>query len=619
MRFATTIFLTVAAVGLGIYAFLDHSGIIREFFGESGRPALVAPVTTAITSFNLERGDEARTLELQSDGSWRLTSPIDDLADPAWVQKALETFGTLQAKDFLRDEDGAGRSGYGLSTETATTLRIGLSDGKSLVYQVGQKGPFANSSYLFPGPASDYEGAFAVSGDFAAIADTPVSKIIDPVLTRFDQEKIVGLTFQHEDDVIDLKRPQTPGGRWRLENPIQLQADDDQVNTLLTALTTIPVSQVTLDPGTLPETATANSKKRIIQIWDPVPKNVIELTLTPHPSDETLLRTQHSQRSLVYDVPKTVLDDIFPKDAEALRESRLLRVLAADINSVSITPREGNPLLLENTGAWLMTNKPDEGAVLANPEQGERFLTLLNETLVLQYLQSGPDKLALYGLDTPQFVVEMQGENLGPLQTETLTMSVGLPPGNPPNVYVTFKDTDFIAAVSKTFLTGLIQSADPISWKKLEVLNIAFNLINEVTMEVPGADTVKLKVDYEAEEEDQRLRVEQNGADRTDDMNKLAAGQMIMNVGTLSPDRWIHVSTESVLALTNPSLLLTVKSGDSEDAEAKTWTVKFAPVNAEVPAFYYGQLEGTSRPEPFLISRDSYDRLSGKGLILEAP
>lgn len=617
MRFATTIVLAIVALGLGLYAYLDHSGVLKKVFGNEQSPVLVAPVPKAITAFTLQGDDGRRTLEIK-EGRWQITSPITDAADPEWVNNALETFGALRASGFLPDTAGARRSDYGLSPDRATTLEIHLSDDKTLSYQLGHEGPSPGSTYLFPGEADDYRGAFVGLGDFSSLVEKPVSGIVDPVLARFSPEEIVALTFQAGDAAIELKRKAAAGSRWRLEAPLRQQADNDKVNALLTALTTLPISAVTLDPVALPVDTSPESK--VVQLEFSTEKDPIKLTFTPHPSDPDLVQAHHSGRPLLYTMAKSSLAEIYPEDAESLRESRLLRVAAADVSSVTLTPEGGVPLQLEHSGTWLINHGEDKGTTLANPEQGERFLALLNETEVTQYLQTGPDKLALYGLDQPRYVMEMTGENLGPRQAERLVMRVGMPLGDSPRVFVTFDDTPIIAAVSKTFLTSLALAADPLKWKKLEVINVAFELMEEVELVRPGKPKLTLKVDLVHPDTKKRLQLEQDGKDRTADMDKHAAGELILELGNLHAGSWLTTAKESAIALAEPSLEITLKSRPaSEEEEGETWTLIFAPVEARVPAFYFGQLEGTPRPEPFLISRELYDRLSGKDLILDSP
>ncbi|MGY8687398.1 MAG: hypothetical protein ACKVHP_06640, partial [Verrucomicrobiales bacterium] len=193
----------------------------------------------------------------------------------------------------------------------------------------------------------------------------------------------------------------------------------------------------------------------------------------------------------LYDVPKQIIDDL-PSEVESLRETKLLRVVAADISSVSITRQGGVPLKLNNPGVWMMAG-PD-GDVLTNPEHGERFIALFNDAVVGQYLEGGPEKEELYGLNNAMFTIEMTGENLGPLQQDTLVMRVGMPLNDPPNAYVVFDQIPTIMAVPKTFLTGMADISEPRRWKKLEVLNVAFELIEEITMAPAGEPPLRLLV-----------------------------------------------------------------------------------------------------------------------------
>ncbi|MFT5406866.1 MAG: hypothetical protein ACI9DF_005734 [Verrucomicrobiales bacterium] len=613
MRYATTIFLAIAALALAGYAFLDFTGKLDGFFKEKAPPELLAPVAEAITGLTFKDVSETRVLE-KREGRWRLTSPVDDLVDPKWVEGVLETLSAMHKNEFIRDTDGGMREGFGLNEDKMTALTVQLSDGKTILYQIGQTGPYENSTYLFPGESGAYEGAFIAAGEFKSAVETPVSGMVDPVLTRFAAERIVGLTLKGQDPVVELKKNASAGSRWRLEAPIQQQADDDKVSTLLTTLGALPVSDVVLDVSNAETTAGGWG----IEIWDMDPQNVIELTFSPHPTDETLLRARHSKRPLLYDVPKQIIDDL-PSEVESLRETKLLRVVAADISSVSITRQGGVPLKLNNPGVWMMAG-PD-GDVLTNPEHGERFIALFNDAVVGQYLEGGPEKEELYGLNNAMFTIEMTGENLGPLQQDTLVMRVGMPLNDPPNAYVVFDQIPTIMAVPKTFLTGMADISEPRRWKKLEVLNVAFELIEEITMAPAGEPPLRLLVDRLNEDIAKRLLLFKGEDDLTADTDKKGAGEIILDVGNLSADRWLSTTEpESAIALVAPTLTLILKSRPvTKDGEGKTWTLKFAPVNAEVPSFYYGQMEGTDRPAPFLIGRALYDRLAGKGLLLEAP
>ena len=622
MRLLTTILLALAAAGFGLYAYLDQSGTLAQIFGQREPPQLLAPVPKAITGFAIVTAGETRTLE-KREGRWYLATPVVDRADPKWVRETLQTLGAMRKMDFVGDTSVEERASFGLSQGAASTLSIDLSDHRQLHYRIGRAGPYQRSTYLSPGTSEEYVGAFIVTGDFTSVVETPATRIVDPLLARFDQEKIVGLSLSRNGESIELKRKATPGSRWRLEEPIQHQADDDEVNALLLTLATLPVSEVILDPDKSSVDAGRPGSYEV-DLWEAVPKNVIKLTFSPHPTDADLLRAKHSTRSLLYDLPKSALE-AFPRDAVSLRERRLLRVIASDVTAAALTRRGGAPLRLENPGAWLVA-QGDEGMVLANQEQGERFIALLNETIVDEYLGGGPGEESLHGLEDPLFTVEFEGENLGPLEADTLVMRVGSPAGDesqgviaPPNVFVRFDESDHIAAVPTTFLTGLAQAAEPRRWKKLEVLNVAFELIEEAILAPTGGEPLSLKIDFTHADPLKRLQLFQNEVDRSQDMDRPRAGQVIRDLGNLSADLWVTPAEGTTAALSAPSLRVTLRSRPAEEGEeGKQWQLSFAPVNPQVPKFYYGRLEETGGGELFLIRGGLYDRLSGKGLLLEA-
>ena len=607
MKLATTIILAVAAVGLGVYAYLDHTGALSDIFGEKLAPTFEGPAVPLVNSLTIKDATETRRLE-KREGRWHITSPIEDLADPAWIESVMETFKTMHPKEFLRDDSGTEREGYGLTQERGVPLEIGFPSGEPLVYHIGNAGPFEKSTYLYPGSAEAYEGAFVVMGDFRSLVEQPVTDMVDPTLAQFDQSKLTGLSFKQGPQTIELQRTPKPGSPWRVAAPVQYQADEVATTALISKLATIAISGV--HPRSADEGAPEAAPTHVITVEASAPQPPFELSFRPHPTDETLVRARHSLRPLDYDVPKTVLDD-FPNDPAKLRETKLLRVAAADLTRVKIARRgQTDPLTLEHAGVWLL------GSEVIDEEKGEQFLKLFNETEIDLHLEGGPDKAALYGLDDPFLTVTFEGESLGPLQEDSCTLRVGLPPESP-QAFVSIEGMPTIAAVDQTFPTSLAQVTEPLHWKDLEVLNIAFSHIRAVSLEPKGKATTRLAVDFGHETPDQVLRVFRNEQDRTDDIDRHAAAQLIMNLGTFSAQKWMPATEEAMNALTTPSLKVTIKSAEKKEDELDEVSLRFAPTGSGNSAFYYGQVEGSDEPAPFLVSREEYERLTGSKLLLE--
>jgi hypothetical protein len=385
------------------------------------------------------------------------------------------------------------------------------------------------------------------------------------------------------------------------------------VNGFLSGLATIASSNATA----IPEGEATAEPTHVIEMVRAAPANAFELRFYPHPTDANLLNARHSERPLVYQVPRTALD-AFPADAKKLRERRLLRVVAADVSKVTLTRRgREEPVIIENEGAWLMPGP--EGSVLVNEDEGDRFLALFAETEVDLYLEGGPDKDALYGLDDPVFTVRFEGEDLGPTQGESCLLRIGMPASSP-QVFVSVEGMDAIAAVDRTFLTGLAHASEPLNWKGLEVLNVPFDRIREVTIERRGEPTLQVDVDFKADLPEDRLRVLRNGQDRTVDMDKFIAGQLIFSLGAFYAESWLPNAEEASAALAAPSLVVTVKSEpeteEDDGQEYESATLRFAPISPNASAFYYGIRDG-NEDEVFLITGEIYDRLSGKGILLE--
>jgi|MDTC01.2.fsa_nt_gb hypothetical protein len=612
MNVAKTIPLAVAVLVLGGYAFLDHTGTLKKWF-DKPPVELLRPNLEQLTGFSITNPNGA--LRITRDGDdWRLAEPLDDKADFEWAINTMNTLGQMAVAKVM--EDSANDTGLGFNPNESTTVSIQYGDAAGPRYLIGGNGPTKETTYV-----KSREGVFLVVGELDDVRTITGEELIDPVLTRFDPVLMRAIDLkQGEQASIELARKKTVQP-WLMKKPFTHSADDEKVNRWLNqwaAIDLLGVTQRAKADSVMPK---SGPDVHSIKLWEDDPQKVITIQLRKNPEDASKAYVRVSDRALVYETSSSVLETV-PEDPKTLRESRLLRVMAADIDRMAIAMPGSEPVRVQQDGtSWSFVRKnKDDPMEMVNPEQPDRLFKLLNETRVTQYITEEVSDLTRFGLAEPYMTLQLEGIDLGPAEVPRMVMNVGYPlvPGEAPLplAFVSFEGLPFVAGVDKNFLTSMSKFTSPLRWKKLGVLDIGYASLREVAITQADGNVLSVNMNLLSEDAGERIRAFQGEKEVTANLDMNAASAFINLLGGLSVDQWLTPRQDVSDALLRPTVMLNVSAkGKAGDDVLDRWTMQFAPTvrGAKKPSFYYGQME--SNPNPFLIKAEVYDRLSGKYLL----
>ncbi len=613
MRIATTLTLAIIAALAGTYAVMEYSGTTKRLFRKE-EPALGNIQIRELTQFEIALGQRRQTFE-REEGRWRVAVPVEDSANVAWITEVLKAIDGLKASEYLEIQASSSEE-YGFTPETTLTLNLSHSEQAPITLQIGGPGNVPDSVYVKTVAPVKHPGVFVVPADLRQLLDHSLEKVVDPVLVRFTPDGVTGLSLTLDQDVVELKRNRV-GNLWRAVKPVDQPADADRVNGLLDRLGNMEITRVwpSEERAALFTGESPRGMRRVV-LWDESHENVVEISLLPDPDDNEAALAKVSRRDHVYSVARAFLTEL-PRRVETLRESRLLRIDLADVERLSIQLEGRDPVKLEQTGSvWFL-----ESGEFANAEQAEELIKLVNESEVEQYFDDVGDVLGVYGLDKPFVTVTFEGQDLGTEQNKRIVMKIGRPVGNAPLDFAMIEGENHVAGVRKVLLTSFASWADPLKWKRLEVLNVADDTFKEILLEKSEQPAQRLVFDFDHEDVDQRLRFFEGEKDRTLDIDQKEAGELMWALGSLSANRWVTETDSVAERLKKPILTITVTT-EVEAEEEKQEVIRklhFAAVSdTPANAFYYGRLDEPEQAA-FLISKEKFETLAGKSLMLESP
>jgi hypothetical protein len=188
----------------------------------------------------------------QWDDAWRLTSPVEGVADREEINKLIQSLGSARALAFV-DEDAKDLAAYGLDKPQFTVTVTG--DGKATTVLLGN----AKS-----GAALKHYMKRADSPQVAEITEMPELGLLKELLVwrdkrvlDFDRDAVKAISTTLPDGTA-LKLEKAPGAdgaaeSWKMTAPKAGQAKAWKTSSLLYALSTFKVSRFVKEGGLTPE------------------------------------------------------------------------------------------------------------------------------------------------------------------------------------------------------------------------------------------------------------------------------------------------------------------------------------------------------------------------------
>jgi hypothetical protein len=235
MRSRNLIILTLAVVALGAFI----------FFVERHQPTTEERVKRAHRVFPDLDGDAVVEVEidraggpvrlLRTDQAWRLTEPVDSPAEASTVNALVGAIAALDVERTL-SLDEIDLSDYGLDDPAFGVVLVDA-DGRRFSLAVGDPTPLGSNRAVRRGLD---DVIVMTSGAFVAGLDREIDDWRSRDVVDLLEQNLASVEIVTAEDHIRAERK---NGRWQLEQPLVDLADRSQMQSLVSELNTLRVSE----------------------------------------------------------------------------------------------------------------------------------------------------------------------------------------------------------------------------------------------------------------------------------------------------------------------------------------------------------------------------------------
>lgn len=392
MRYWPTLVMALVLAGLGAYVYVvELPQQAARTSQETAAKKVLLFEQQALSGLTFKTDREELVFARDPDKGWVLTAPIKTDADQREVQNLIRALVTGSVSRVVEDHP-ASLSPFGLE-QPFTTVTV-AADGSKDTFSIGDSGPLTSTLYVLR--ESDRK---------VLLTDMAAKDFVNKTLMTFRRKDLLRISA-NDVERVRLTYPTTeivlshgnekPKKKWKIRYPIEADADQTEVRTLLFRLEDLKALGI-VDPG--PE-RDALAKKLT------VPK--VKVTVHTAGGDQALKLYQPDPSSgeavaettpdgPLYRVNPTAIKDL-TKELLAFQDKRLLGVDYTDIALLSVKTAKERYVLINQTGEWVLEDQPTEKV---NQQVADllvsRVANVPSEERVAK--QAGP--LAPYGLITP--------------------------------------------------------------------------------------------------------------------------------------------------------------------------------------------------------------------------
>jgi len=448
------------------------------------------PRDDEIARVEIERPGQPRMVfeRVPSDGApkasneWNMVEPLTVPADGNKVMGLVRSLSSLQYR--ARFEPGAGgqlsAAEAGLEPPQATICFIDK-ESKPYKLEIGKKAVMSSDTYVrLAGSGS----ILVTTRDLRPQWDKSVKDYRATQLVRFKPDEAVRLQIEHEGKTYEFSR--SPEGDWVIDAPVRAYADRTRIrDKLLTPLSTLHAAEFLDQTSESPAVygldepfltiAVTTEKKRQVTAQQETEAGEDAQTQPAEPKYETATECYRltiggfadlkSERryAAIEQVPglavvqQSTVNNLIPKLNE-LRDPRVTRLKAADINAVQLTVGEATVDLKKINGQW------QSGGELAalEIEAVNDLIDALANLSAINYVDQ-PEDPAQYGLDQPRAVLTVTATGL----VTPITLRVGNQTASGRNQYIQREGDPTVLVVSQAQAARL--AVDPLTLRSREV------------------------------------------------------------------------------------------------------------------------------------------------------
>ncbi len=259
---------------------------------------------------------------------------------------------------------------------------------------------------------------------------------------NFERDNVEGIVIQNGDDKTELRRS---GDKWRLETPINDQADRAAIETLLTDLETwqkdqtFTAKEIEADKSRLEEYDLVKPKLRLKLLGKNMPA---EILFGKEAALEGKMYVRFENNKETYLARQTVRTSI-SKKPEEFRDRKLTDLSAAQVTRVVLKTAAGE-MEVQKQGQFWEIVKPLRAR--ADSQKIADLLAQITTARILQFVAEDRVDLQPYGLAEARGSVTLFSGN--DQQGQTLQIG-GVPEKEQDQVYVRFSARNFVYTLPK--------------------------------------------------------------------------------------------------------------------------------------------------------------------------
>lgn len=392
MRYWPTLVMALVLAGLGLYLYAIElpQKESHERQDIADKKVLLFDQDT-LSGLTIKTDRQELVFVRTPEKGWMITMPLSTEADQREVQNLIRALVTGTVTRTVEDHP-TNLAPFGLDNPVTTiTLAAGAA---RETFSIGDSGPLTSTLYVLR--ESDRK---------VLLTNLAAKDFVNKTLMTFRRKDLLRLS-QGDVDRIRLTYPTTeivlyqgqekPKSKWKLRYPIEGEADQTEVRTLLFRLEDLKAMGI-VDPG--PErdalALTLTAPKVKVTIHTAEGDQTVKLYQPDQASGEAFAET--SPTGPLYRVNPTTIRDL-TKELFTFQDKRLLGIDFSDIAMLSIKTLTEQYVLINQQNEWVLEDQPTEKLdQQATDLFVSRVANVPAEERVVK--QAGP--LAPYGLVTP--------------------------------------------------------------------------------------------------------------------------------------------------------------------------------------------------------------------------
>lgn len=392
-RYWPTLLMCIVLAALGGYLYLvELPAEQREEKQDSEQKHVLPFPETGITGLSITTAQGPVEFKLTEPGKWSIVAPLQTDADTREVQALIRALVTGAVTRTV-DEQATQLAPFGLE-QPVTTLTVTAGTQQETI-SIGDSGPLSNTLYVLR--ASDRRVLLTnlAPKDFI---NKSLMTFRRKELLRFVQNDVerVRLTYPTTEIVLYNIAKDKPRPSWKIRYPIEAEADQNEVRSLMFRLEDLKALGI-IDPGPQRDTIakTLATPKVKVTLHTAAGDQSVRLYQPDPQSGEAIAET--AADAPLYRINPAIIKDL-TKELFNLQDKRLLGLDSTDIAMLSVKTREHQYVLINQTGQWVLEDRPTEKV---SQEAADLFVSRVANLPAEERVMKQSAPLAPYGLLAP--------------------------------------------------------------------------------------------------------------------------------------------------------------------------------------------------------------------------